>query len=722
MPRLLSGSTLRRGGSGEFLDLKGAMPQLPPTETTATGFSLITDELYRTFYRSSLGFVEFHTATMWSSLPEGSIRVVGSGTSFLSTSTDSGIFIVAGGVGIGGNMHVKEDIVVNELTIGRGYEGQNNIVFRGTATGTVTGFLNGQQNIVVGYDALTGIVTANKTISIGRNAFSTGTKISNSIAIGDSALEKSGTIDYRELGNITNIELQPSLTITNIVPGFPTIVTSDNHGLNSGDKIYITGVNGVIKNSTTLINDQSLYVQVYSSDTFGIYYNKELSEVVDGNGATAYINGGVITRPVILTVSDPLLTTGTYVYVDGVVGTIELNQNYYYVNQLSTDTFGLYLNSIMEIPVNGESFNSYVSGGTLYSFLKRDGNIAYGNSSAQKLIDGEDNIFIGNKVAQNLTTGSYNILVGNNRLKYLTTGSGNISLGGDNIVDGKDDQVNIGSVFYFDGDKELRLTAETTIGLGNNSTDVNNGDLRVEGGAGIALDLYIGGTLNVKSTATSTFFGPITLNTVTISSPNSLTLSVDSPDGPVTEVLGNLYLTSGATATNVATGSLRIEGGAGIKGDVYVGGTFDVSGNEDVNLSPDGANVYLTPSLGGTVDISPGSQGTINNMIIGNLTPADGYFDDLVANTLKILSTASSTSTTTGAVIVAGDVRVNQSIYSPDGNPDENFLIHTPKITVATVAPIGPRVGDFWIDPSVPAYMQYINDNGNKVWVQIGAI
>jgi len=53
MPRLLSGSTLRRGGSGEFLDLKGAQPQLPPTPTTSTGYTLVTDNLLRTSYRSA---------------------------------------------------------------------------------------------------------------------------------------------------------------------------------------------------------------------------------------------------------------------------------------------------------------------------------------------------------------------------------------------------------------------------------------------------------------------------------------------------------------------------------------------------------------------------------------------------------------------------------------------------------------------------------------------
>ena len=84
MPRLISGSTLRRGGSGDFIDLAGAMPQLPPTNTTATGFTLVTDSLLRTTYRSSLGFVEFGDSSMYSSLPAGTITVLATGTSLLT--------------------------------------------------------------------------------------------------------------------------------------------------------------------------------------------------------------------------------------------------------------------------------------------------------------------------------------------------------------------------------------------------------------------------------------------------------------------------------------------------------------------------------------------------------------------------------------------------------------------------------------------------------------
>ena len=98
MTKLLSGSTLRSGGSNTFINLSGAQPQLPQSPSTSTGFTLVTDNLLQTTYRSSLGNLEMNSGTMWSNLPDGQITLVGTGTGFVfvagateSTSTNSGV-------------------------------------------------------------------------------------------------------------------------------------------------------------------------------------------------------------------------------------------------------------------------------------------------------------------------------------------------------------------------------------------------------------------------------------------------------------------------------------------------------------------------------------------------------------------------------------------------------------------------------------------------------
>jgi hypothetical protein len=378
MPSLLSGSLLRRGGSGEFIDLASAQPQLPPTDSTSTGYTLVTDSLLRTSYRSSLGNIEFKNAELWSNLVDGTIRILATGTGITSTGTNTGLLVVDGDIGVGGAMYIKDDIIVNGITIGQGYKGLNNIVVRGVASPQLDSYENGQESIAIGYDTLLGIASSYKVIAIGRQALSSGTDISNTIALGDGALRLMG------------------------------------------------------------------------------------------------------------------ITTGTF----------------------------------------------------------NDRNIAIGIDSAGKLIDGKDNVFIGHEAAKIWTTGSSNIIIGQNTAKFVNTGSGIISIGGDNLVDGWDNQVNIGSVFYFDGRGYAYIAAETSIGLGTDSTGTSSGALIVSGGVGIA--------------------------------------------------------------GNVHSGSCGIE--------------------------------------------------------------------------------------------------------------DEDFLLYTPKIITTATQPASARLGDIWIDPTVPAYLQYIKDGTSTFWIQVGAV
>jgi hypothetical protein len=186
MPGLISGSLLRRGGSGEFINLASAQPQLPPTDTTSTGFTIVTDGLFRTTYRSSLGNIEFRNAELYSNLTTGTIRILATGTDIASTSTNTGLLVVNGDIGVWGTMNIGKDININGITVGQGYEGINNIVVRGVALPLPNDFETGQASIAVGHDTLMGIATSYKTIAIGRYALSSGTEISNSIAISNS--------------------------------------------------------------------------------------------------------------------------------------------------------------------------------------------------------------------------------------------------------------------------------------------------------------------------------------------------------------------------------------------------------------------------------------------------------------------------------------------------------------------------------------------------------
>jgi hypothetical protein len=124
MPSLLSGSTLRRGGSGEFIDLKGAMPQLPPSPTTSTGYTVVTNSLLQTTYSSSLGNIEFNAGSLWSNILGQQIRLIGTDTLSVvvsggttATSTNSGALVVEGGLGIWGDFYVGGSTHIQDLFI-----------------------------------------------------------------------------------------------------------------------------------------------------------------------------------------------------------------------------------------------------------------------------------------------------------------------------------------------------------------------------------------------------------------------------------------------------------------------------------------------------------------------------------------------------------------------------------------------------------------------------
>jgi hypothetical protein len=504
MPSLLSGSKLRRGGSGDFIDLAGAQPQLPASETTETGFTIATDSVLRSSYRSSLGFIEFRTATMWSALPGGSIKMLATGTTFLSTGTASGTLVVTGGVGIGGNLYVKEDIVVNGLTIGQGYQGLNNIVIKGTASPQINAFDNGQESIVIGYDALKGLTTSYKSIAIGRYALNSGTNISNTIAIGDSALKLIGTNNNPILSTITNITIISSSTISAATNAIPIVLTIASHGLNTGSQILISNAVGLstATGSISVLNDTPFWVNWLSNNSVALYSNK--SRTIPSNGftatvgtsiytLTAYVGSGTVITPVIVTSPNHGISTGTQISIDGIVGTTQLNQRSYFIDFITSSTLTLFSDIIIKTPINGTGYTAYSSSGTIFGYVTNDNNLALGIDTGAKLINGSNNFFLGNTLATNLVTGSNNTIIGHSVGNNITQANGIIAFGGDNLVDGVDNQVNIGSVFYYDGRGNTDINSDTRTGLGTESTSTNSGALVVVGGLGIAGKVYSGG-------------------------------------------------------------------------------------------------------------------------------------------------------------------------------------------------------------------------------------
>jgi hypothetical protein len=627
MPKLLSGSTLRAGGSNTFINLSGAQPQLPQSPSTSTGFTLVTDNLLQTTYRSSLGNLEMNSGTIFNNIPNGNITLAGTGTGFVyvssstaSTSTTTGALVVNGGIGVGGGIWANEDIHVNGLQIGRGFEGVNNIVITGSADPQINEFSNGQESVAIGYDALLGLSTAYKSIAIGRNALSTGTEIRNSIAIGDGALKETGSVASLPIGSITDI------SATN-----PIVVTVVGHGT----------------------------------------------------------------------------TTGTHVVITGVSGMTEINNLTCYVKAITPDTLELYSNLIVTSPINGTGYTAYSGGGTLSRLLDRDNNIAIGTNAGNKLIDGKQNFFFGDGIAANLTTGSYNFFIGHEVGQNLTHGNGIIAIGGDNIVDGVDDQVNIGSVFYYNGLGNLELMADVEVGLGT-PCGTSTAALWVIGGAHISDNVCVEST----ETSTSTTTGAIVVT-------GGVGIGKDVFIGQDLTVLGVIN-GSINTATNLfggARGSVPYQTSTGITSLLPIGtsGTFLVS-DGDVPFWGDLGSIGLGGASTATDSIFVNAVIPETTYYLGLSEVINDYspFDSDSALTYVTTTATTSTFYSSGTNVL----NVPGSIYSNDGNADEGNLLYSPSVIVSATAPVYPKVGDFWIDTVNGVELQWIQDGADRFWIQ----
>lgn len=117
----------------------------------------------------------------------------------------------------------------------------------------------------------------------------------------------------------------------------------------------------------------------------------------------------------------------------------------------------------------------------------------------------------------------------------------------------------------------------------------------------------------------------------------------------------NIIVTTTTNAVSTASGALIVNGGAGIAGDVWIGGTLNVEGQIILTTS----SFNLDISEGNDIDISIDPE-TQNLIVISNISTLQTVTDrgNTTTNQIRILNTEESTSTTTGALIVSGGIGI----------------------------------------------------------------
>ena len=111
---------------------------------------------------------------------------------------------------------------------------------------------------------------------------------------------------------------------------------------------------------------------------------------------TAYISAVTKANPgVVTTTQDNFFTNGTEVTITNVLGMTQLNGNSYYVDVLTSNTFALYSDSGLSIPVDTTGYTTYTSGGRVIASVGGAGTSAAGGSNTTIQFN-DNNVIQGN--------------------------------------------------------------------------------------------------------------------------------------------------------------------------------------------------------------------------------------------------------------------------------------------------------------------------------------
>ena len=703
MPKLLSGSILRTGGSGEFIALPGAQPALLPTPSTATGYTLILDAQQRLSYSNSLGNLVFNSGTITTNLPNGNITLQTAGT---------------------GTIQVNSPAFFND-----------NVTFANTFTFvdiTASGlirFTNTQDSSVYndGPVVISGAVGIAKTLNLGGtlNANTTSNFLGavnlspiNQDVIIEPTLGGSVSIFPDTMGYIDNMVIGYNtpqdgwFNVLHVLSQFSIDSTATSYSSTSGALVVKGGV-GIGGNVFAgPIYDQNKRVVSQVDITVGRGLSFIGTPTTTGTTVQyAITNTGVVS-----------ITAGTGTFINTSTGDVTIW------------TTG---NTLQDVTYAGNS--------TTNTVLFRNTGTATSLTSASIVIDGGvaigKNLIVGGSISASSFAGlgTFDRIAVTSSLANTTTLANNalytvggVGVGTDLTVFGNE---------YIYGSLTILGTFTTVVSqiadVGRKvvalSTSAGPAILAAESGITVGpiaspfAKFMFDGVSNWRSTGG---INPVTNNTYNLGSASLNWKTIYAQ---------NEYLYSTTTSVSTTTGALVVSGGVGISGSVYAGNIYD-NGNRVITRFTAQAGTGL--SGGGTITGAAGTF-TFTNTGVLSILPGTGVqvststgnvvvSIDLTANNLQtvtvngnsttnvivIKNTTTATSTETGALIVAGGVGVGGTIFArgfktADGSPliSVNDILVGSFITVGTDTAISTssNVITIWNTST----LQSVTDRGN---------
>ena len=128
-------------------------------------------------------------------------------------------------------------------------------------------------------------------------------------------------------------------------------------------------------------------------------------------------------------------------------------------------------------------------------------------------------------------------------------------------------------------------------------------------------------------------------------------------------------MSSNTESTSSATGALKVDGGVGIKKDLFVGENLTVAGNLTITgdtTSVNTTNMSVTDSLVGLSSGTSGNPGNDSGFIINRGNASNVFMGWDETNDKFVLGTTNATETSTGALTMTGSSTLLANIQVPN--------------------------------------------------------
>jgi hypothetical protein len=225
------------------------------------------------------------------------------------------------------------------------------------------------------------------------------------------------------------------------------------------------------------------------------------------------------------------------------------------------------------------------------------------------------------------------------------------------------------------------------------------------------------GGITIKGTTDKTFKWISSTARFTANQGLEATVIDNTPIGSNTRAAGafttlasnaQVTMTGGTSSSSFGSGQLIVTGGVGVSENLYVNGNIvSTNGVSSANLTSTGIITLNTTSNSqsytttgaGTITITSGTTGGINNMNIGASTRGSGAFTTLATNnTVTMTGGTTSTTSTSGQLQVTGGVGISENLNVGGntiitGNLTVNGTTTTVNSTTLTVDDINLELG-----------------------------